>query len=79
MIERDVAVDRNLALAFDLLQAQFSDPALLREIPSGATVIFIPEDDPELAEYNFGLARAAIARGQNVYLKRVRTPVPVAP
>jgi hypothetical protein len=67
---------RNAELAFDLLQAQLANPELLNEIPNGATVVLIPEDDPALAEYNFGVARALIARGKNVYLKRVLTAAP---
>ena len=67
---------RNAELAFDLVQAQLANPELLHEIPNGATVVLIPEDDPELAEYNFGVARTLVARGKNVFLKRVRTVVP---
>ncbi len=67
---------RNAELAFDLLQAQLANPELLNEIPNGATVVLIPEDDPELAEYNFGVARTLVARGKNVFLKRVRTAAP---
>ncbi len=67
---------RNAELAFDLVQAQLANPELLNEIPNGATVVLIPEDDPELAEYNFGVARTLVARGKNVFLKRVRSAAP---
>ena len=70
-LDQATAIDRNLVLAGELLQAQLENPELLAEIPNGATLIFNPEADPALAEYNFGLARAALARGANVYLKRV--------
>ena len=67
---------RNAELAFDLLQSQMANPELLNEIPNGATVVLIPQDDPELAEYNFGVARTLVARGKNVFLKRVRGAAP---
>lgn len=67
-------MDRNLVLAGELIAAQLADPALLEEIPDGATVILIPDDDPALAEHNLALVREVFARGKNVYLKHVRTP-----
>lgn len=75
-LDTATAADRNLALIGDMLQAQLANPDLLNEIPNGATVVLIPEDDAELAEYNFGVARTLVARGKNVYLKRVRTAAP---
>ncbi len=75
-LDTATAADRNLALIGDMLQAQLADPELLNDIPNGATVVLIPEDDAELAEYNFGVARTLVARGKNVYLKRVRTAAP---
>ncbi len=75
-LDTATAADRNLALIGDMLQAQLANPDLLNEIPNGATVVLIPGDDPELAEYNFGVARTLVARGKNVYLKRVRTAAP---
>lgn len=53
-----------------------ANPELLAEIPNGATVVLIPGDDPALGEYNFGVARTLVARGKNVYLKRVRSAAP---
>ena len=76
-LDERTAADRNLELAFALIQSHLENPDLLQEIPNGATVIFIPEDDPALAEHNFGLARAALARGKNVFLKRVPSMAPV--
>ncbi len=75
-LDTATAADRNLALIGDMLQAQLANPELLHEIPNGATVVLIPEDDPELTEYNFGVARILVARGKNVFLKRVRTAPP---
>lgn len=79
-LDRDDFADRALALAGELLAAQIADPTLLDEIPEGATVVLIPHDDPALTEYQWDLAREAVARGKNVYLKAVHTaPAPERP
>ena len=75
-LEKATAIERNLDLAEQLLLAQLADPALLEEIPDGATVVLVPDDDPALAEHNLAVAREVFARGKNVYLKYVRaTPL----
>ena len=72
-LDYETATGRNIDLAFTLLRAQIADPALLEQIPDGATLMLIPDDDPELAEHNFALARQLFASGRNVYL--YHTPV----
>jgi hypothetical protein len=52
---------RNLELAGRLFERLLDDPARLPAEP-GATLLFIPRDDPELAEANLDLA-ARIADG----------------
>ncbi len=78
-LDTATAVDRTLVLLGEFLQTQLEDPALLEEVPNGATVALIPDDDPELAEHNLNLALESFAAGKNVYLRHVRqTPAPVA-
>lgn len=38
------------------------------EIPTHATLIVLPNDDPELFQYEFEMASQAIVHGKNVYL-----------
>jgi hypothetical protein len=71
-------VDRNINLSFDHLRAILDNPDLLEEIPNGATVAYIPDDDAELAQYNLALALFAFARGKNVYLRHVGTALDAA-
>ncbi len=63
--------DRNLALAGDLLADILRDPALLEQIPDGATLVPLPEDDPPLAAYNLNLGCQVAAEGEDVYFRHV--------
>ena len=60
---------RNIDLAFDLIRAQLADPALADEIPNGATVVLLPEDDQALAEANRELGLRLLDTGRNVYFR----------
>lgn len=64
--------------AGDLLLAQLDDPALLERVPTGATLVLIPDDDHALADYNLALARRVFATGRNVYLYHVRSTTPAS-
>jgi hypothetical protein len=50
--EHAEVVAKNLDLAARWVRMIFLDPTLLDQIPEGANVVFLPEDDPELAEAN---------------------------
>jgi hypothetical protein len=67
-------IERNMALAFADLQEHADDPGALTATPAGATVVLIPDDDPELAEFNRQLGLRALAEGEDVYFRHVRTP-----
>lgn len=72
-------VDRNIELAFELTESVIADPSLLADVPSGAMLVLIPDDDRELAEANLEGAVKAFRRGKNVYLCHVpgtRLPEP---
>ena len=75
----DQFVERNLELAERLLVAGFDDPALLEAVPDGATIVLLPDDDPELAAYNLELGLASIRRGRDVYFRHVRAVAPAEP
>lgn len=49
-------MNRNLELTELHLKALMDHPELLDTIPEGATVIYLPADDPELREANQGMA-----------------------
>ncbi|HEX5502049.1 MAG TPA: DUF5647 family protein [Thermomicrobiales bacterium] len=66
------ATGRNLVRAGEFLQAVLDDPALVEQIPDGATLVLIPDDDPELARFNMDLGWKAVLAGEDVYFRHVR-------
>jgi hypothetical protein len=66
-------IERHIALAAALMEAQPADPASLAGIPNGATAILISDDGPELACFNRALGRQALEDGQNVSFRPVRS------
>ena len=59
-------IRKNLELTRRFMRAIFDDPAILDTIPDGASVILIPDDDPELAEANERGGRAMERAGKPV-------------
>lgn len=64
-------VERNLALVTAFTKAVISDPLLGAEIPKGATLVLLPDDDPELAAYNTALGERARAAGRTIYVQHI--------
>ena len=61
------SANKNIDLAFKLLGEVLDNPELLDDIPSGATVVILPDNDPEQASDNLRRGIAAVRRGDNVY------------
>lgn len=64
---------RNIGLGFDLFEAILDDVAILDEIPNGATVVLLPDDDQVLFDANIALGVNAARQGRDVLLRHVRT------
>jgi len=62
---------RDFALHDAFLKALIADEALQEELPNGASLILLPDDDPELTERNIAFGVVAARRGRNVYLRHV--------
>lgn len=76
MIEEDTAdvdaqVVRDSEWTLEFLQSILADPSILDEIPEGATVYLLPDDDPGLVEANLKGAERARQRGYPVYVRRM--------
>ena len=73
-MKKDEAVKKNLALLNDLMQAAFHDTSLFERLPSGAQIVILPLDDPEMAEYNRRIARKLAKKGEQVVLIHLKRP-----
>lgn len=62
----DEVHERSIELAFAFIRADIAQPEHF-EIPRGAALALLPDDDPELAEYATRAGLAGVQRGQNVY------------
>lgn len=65
---------RNIRLTGRFLAEVMDDPDILNEIPDDATVVLLPTDDPELAQYNIDLMTTAGMTGGGVIVRRVGVP-----
>ena len=59
--------DKNLALAFEFMRAHLADD----EVPDGATLVLLPDDDATQTAANIEIGLAAIRRGKNVHFRHV--------
>ncbi len=71
-LTKDSVMRRNLSYAREHLLAIIANPALLDEIPNGASVVFVPQNDAALARYNRYLGRQQEQRGRKVIYQPVR-------
>lgn len=65
--------ERNIDAAFTFLSQVFDDPSILDTIPDGATIVFIPRDDPAAAASNLKLGISTVQSGADVYFRHVET------
>lgn len=49
------AVERNIALLGDLMHYLLTEPQILNSLPNNFELIILPEDDPEMRQYNLEL------------------------
>ena len=52
MLTKDEVVERNITLSFEFSLYVMEHPSFARQIPKGAQVVLLPQDDPELCEVN---------------------------
>lgn len=67
------SMERSIDLSFDFLHSVIDDPTILDDIPAGATLVLIPDNDPELAEVKYQLAVDVARRGENVYIRHIQS------
>lgn len=68
------AIERNMDLSFEFARGIFENPEILDEIPDGATLVLLPDDDPSLLQEKMELGMRALRRGEDVYFRHVKSP-----
>lgn len=66
--EHAAIVDANLDLLAQFMEVVVANPSMTDQIPTSATIIIVPEDDPERAMANLALADAASRAGRKVQI-----------
>ncbi len=69
-------IQRNMTLSFEFSRYLFDHPELETQIPEGAYVVLLPEDDPELCEHNRQAGEWDRAPGQAVVYIRLGSLLP---
>lgn len=71
MIEASPAgiADRDIELSVAFVNAFYDDVSILDNIPNGLTLILLPDDDAELAEFNLEQAARSARNGADVYIR----------
>ena len=57
MYNSETITEKNMTLSFEFERYLLENPELLDEIPSGAEVVLLPKDDPELYQINLESAQ----------------------
>lgn len=67
--EQATFVSTEMSLLARFMDMVVDDPSIADEIPGGATVFFLPEDDPELAAAEQAAADKAAQAGIKIYVR----------
>ena len=78
-MEKNQVVSKNLDLLNEFMKYAFENPDVLEKIPPGAELIILPLDDPELYEYNKGMADQLLSQGEEVVCVKMKIPKIPAP
>lgn len=78
-MKKEDVMRKNMDLLNEFMKYAFDHPQILEKIPSGAEVIILPSDDPDLMRENKKTADAHVKAGKQVVLVKFRKPEPVTP
>jgi len=68
--------EKNITLSVEFSRYLFEHPELEDQIPKNAQIVILPEDDPELCEFNKNIAEEQREKGQPVVYVKVSTIAP---
>jgi hypothetical protein len=63
---QETIVEKNITLSFEFERYILEHPEMLEQIPDGAQVVLLPQDDPELYRINLTAAQEARQAGETV-------------
>lgn len=66
-------VERNIALLGDLMHYLLDEPQIFDALPDKFELVILPEDDPEIRQYNLELLDTYGSEGKPVVFVRMRT------
>ncbi len=73
---KDDIVRKNLDLHAEWMKYIFENPDVLDNIPEGASLVILPEDDKELYEENYKLLEENKNKGIPVFVVTMKMPKP---
>ncbi|PIU64864.1 MAG: hypothetical protein COS84_07745 [Armatimonadetes bacterium CG07_land_8_20_14_0_80_40_9] len=78
-MSKEEIVKKNLDLHAEFMRYAFEHPGVFDQIPKGATLVILPDDEPELYKENLKVVEAQKAKGLPVVIVRMQVPKPVVP
>ncbi len=69
-IDQEAMAD-SIQRAFAFARAEFTDPSILANVPNGASLVLIPDDDPAAATRAIRAGVTAVERGKNVFFLHI--------
>lgn len=64
---RETITEKNITLSFEFERYLLEHPEALEQIPTGAEIVLLPKDDPELYRVNLEAAQRAQDDGGNAH------------
>lgn len=68
ILSEDRLIEESIVLSHRLDRAIERNPDLLKEIPAGAKIVLVSEENPDLVEYGTAVAARAAETGEAVYI-----------
>ena len=78
-MEQNEIIKKNLDLHAEWMRYTFEHPDILDRIPQGAELVFIPNNEPELAKENQKTADVLMAKGLPFMVVHLALPKPSEP
>jgi len=72
-------VKKNLDLHAEFMRYAFENPDIFDQIPKGAQLVILPQDDPELYNENLKTVNELKMKGLPLVIVRIPTPKPLTP